>query len=65
MADLSKNDPGQKMKTLPSVQTSNRGWINPPRYGNELKYIPHPYVSRQGWRHEKKTHRKGSNTHRE
>ena len=39
MVDLSKNNPGKKMKTHPSGQTRNRVWINPSRYGKELKAI--------------------------
>ena len=42
MADLRKNEPGKKTKTPPAGQTSNRGYIKPPRDVKELKSSPYP-----------------------
>ena len=58
MVDLRKIASRQKIKTLPSGQTSNRGWTKPSRYGKELKYRPQPCVSRQGRRHAEKPPKK-------
>ena len=37
MVDLSKSASWNKMETLQTVQTSNRGWSNPPRDVKEVK----------------------------
>ena len=51
MTELRKDEPWQKMKTLPEVQTSNRGWIKSPRDGKESKSSPYPQALIQGRRH--------------
>ena len=51
MVDLRKNDPWQKIKTLPAGQTRNRRLVKPSRDVKEFKYRPLPYALRNWQRH--------------
>ena len=64
IVELRKSVPWQKTKTLPSCQTSNRGWTNAPRCRKEWNVIPWPYMMNKGQNRVGHPPAKGSYNHR-